>query len=93
MKDIKVERVRQGAAMLRRQFLQGDAGVFDEVNNRGQTTNFCETLASMSLPGRNSLKRRASARAFLSCQPSLPRFFASISRCALSAIHSVRPNR
>ena len=31
MKDIKVERVRQGAAMLRRQFLQGDAGVFDEV--------------------------------------------------------------
>jgi Transposase DDE domain len=31
MKDNKVERVRQGAAMLRRQFLQGDAGVFDQV--------------------------------------------------------------
>ena len=31
MKDNKVERVRQGAAMLRRQFLQGDAGVFDRV--------------------------------------------------------------
>lgn len=31
MKDTKVERVRQGAAMLRRQFLQGDAGVFDRV--------------------------------------------------------------
>ena len=31
MKDSKVARVRQGAAMLRRQFLQGDAGVFDEV--------------------------------------------------------------
>ncbi len=31
MKDTKVERVRQGAAMLRRQFLQGGAGVFDRV--------------------------------------------------------------
>lgn len=31
MNDNKVERARQGAAMLRRQFLQGDAGVFDRV--------------------------------------------------------------
>ena len=31
MKDNKVERVRQGAAMLRQQFLQGDAGVFDQL--------------------------------------------------------------
>lgn len=31
MKHNKVERVRQQAAMLRQQFLQGDAGVFDRV--------------------------------------------------------------
>jgi hypothetical protein len=31
MKDSKVERARQAAGMLRRQFLQGDAGVFDRV--------------------------------------------------------------
>ena len=31
MKDNKVERARQSATMLRRQFLQGDAGVFDRV--------------------------------------------------------------
>jgi hypothetical protein len=31
MKDTKVERVRQGSAMLLRQFLQGDAGIFDRV--------------------------------------------------------------
>src|SRR3990170_2168118 len=31
MKDTKVERARQGSAMLLRQFLQGDAGVFDRV--------------------------------------------------------------
>ena len=29
MKDNKVERVRQSAMLLRQQFLQGDAGVFD----------------------------------------------------------------
>jgi hypothetical protein len=31
MKDIKLERVRQGVSMLRQQFLQSDAGVFDQV--------------------------------------------------------------
>jgi len=31
MKDNKVERFRQSAAMLRRQFLQGDAGIFDQA--------------------------------------------------------------
>ena len=31
MKDSKVERARQGAAMLRRQFLQGDAEAFGRV--------------------------------------------------------------
>ena len=31
MKDIKIERVRRSAATLRRQFLQGDAGIFDRV--------------------------------------------------------------
>lgn len=31
MRDNKVKRARQSAAMLRRQFLQGDAGVFDGV--------------------------------------------------------------
>jgi len=31
MKDNKVERLRQSAAMLRRQFLQGDAGIFDQA--------------------------------------------------------------
>ena len=31
MQDTKVERVRRGAMLLRRQFLQGDAGIFDQV--------------------------------------------------------------
>ena len=31
MKDTKVERIRQGAAMLRRQFLHGDGSLFDQV--------------------------------------------------------------
>jgi len=31
MKDNKVERVRQKVAMLRRQFLQGDTGIFDQT--------------------------------------------------------------
>jgi len=31
MKDNKVERFQHSAAMLRRQFLQGDAGIFDQV--------------------------------------------------------------
>ncbi len=31
MKDSKVARVRRGAALLRRQFLQGDGGAFEEV--------------------------------------------------------------
>ena len=31
MKDIKVERARQSAAMLRRQFLQGDGGIFEQA--------------------------------------------------------------
>ena len=31
MKDTKVERIRQGAAMLRRQFLHGDGSLFDPV--------------------------------------------------------------
>jgi len=31
MKDNKLERVRQSVLMLRQQFLQSDAGVFDQV--------------------------------------------------------------
>ena len=45
MKDNKVERVRRGAAMLRRQFLQGDDGVFDRVlGDREMATVMSESV-------------------------------------------------
>ena len=62
MKDTKVERARQAAAMLRRQFLQGDAGVF-----AGSCQERCGELHLLAAdhpqellsPNRNARARRA----------------------------------
>jgi len=38
MKDNKVERIRRSTILLRRQFLQGDAGVFDQILSEQEIT-------------------------------------------------------
>lgn len=38
MKDSKIERVRRSVSMLRRQFLQGDAGIFDQMLGEQEMT-------------------------------------------------------
>ncbi len=44
MKDTEVERVRQGSAVLRRQFLQEDTGVFDQVLGDQEVTAVASDL-------------------------------------------------
>ena len=50
MKNTKVERARRNAAMLRRQFLHGDGGLFDQVlDDQTLATEF----AAHGKPGRD----------------------------------------
>ena len=44
MKDNKVERVRQKVLMLKRQFLQGDAGLFDQALGDHEVTAIMSDL-------------------------------------------------
>ena len=44
MKDSKVERIRQKVLMLKRQFLQGDAGLFDQALSNHELTAIMSEL-------------------------------------------------
>lgn len=44
MKDSKVERIRQKVLMLKRQFLQGDAGLFDQALGDDEVTAIMSEL-------------------------------------------------